>query len=122
MAKGKPQRKSPSSTSTPAVPAKPAASSRFDMTNAVEMAAAMVGNRARQTAKTPKKESLEFRLLREGVDDPGIQSIEDILDKTSTPAAKRSGGPAEQMVRQTGHHQSNGPDVARTGVPRRTGG
>src|SRR5277367_1297144 len=98
MAKGKSQRKAPSASSTPAAPAKPAASGRFDMTNAVEMAAAMVGNRARQTAKTPKKESLEFRLLKEGVDDPGIQSIEDILDKTSTQAAKRSGGPAEQMV------------------------
>jgi hypothetical protein len=125
MAKAKPQRKVPAGSSTPASAKLAAATGggRFDLTNAMETAAALVGNRARQTGKTPKKESLEFRMLKEGVNDPGIQSIEDILDKTSAPAARRgSGHVAEHGTRQGGHHQTTGADVTRTGVPRRTGG
>jgi hypothetical protein len=118
MSKPKPRRKPP----TPSSPgAKPAPS--FDATFAIEAAAAMVGGRsARATPKPVRRESLEFRLLKEEINEPGMQSLDQLLDSTDKTVSKRTHRPMEHNKGQVGHNQTFGADVNRSGVPRRTGG
>ena len=119
MPKPKPQRKPPA-----AKPALNQSKPSFDATFAIESAAAMVGGRsARMASKPVRQESLEFRLLKEEINEPGMQSLDQLLDKTDTTASKRSKMPLDRRDnRQVGHNQTFGADVNRSGVPRRTGG
>ncbi len=125
MAKQKPQRKPPASSSpSQQSAAKSAGGFRgIDPNFAVEAAAALMSARNKGVVKPgAKKESLEFRLLKEGINDPGTSSIDSILDKSDTTVSKRSGTPFQANRAQVGHNQTFGPDATRTGVPRRTGG
>jgi len=127
MAKQKPQRKPPTSAPSSNKPAGPPSSGGFrniDTNFAVEAAAALISSRNAKGANKagPKKESLEFRLLKEGINDPGTASIDSMLDKTDGTATKRSNAPFQENKAQVGHNQTFGPDATRTGVPRRTGG
>jgi hypothetical protein len=117
MAKSKPQRQPPkkSDSTTPA----------FDTTHAVEAAAAMIaGGRAPAAGKpTPRKQSLEFQHLKEGISQPGLQGLDKILDTTGSPSSKKSSVPFEHGGhKQVGHNQTSGGNVTRSGVPRRTAG
>jgi hypothetical protein len=120
MSKPKSQRKSPSSAAKPA--AHPSGPS-FDATFAIEAAAAMVGGRTSKTTPKPvRKESLEFRMLKEEINEPGFQSLDQLLDSTDKTVSKKTQRPIEHSKGQGGHNQTFGADVNRSGVPRRTGG
>jgi hypothetical protein len=125
MAKEKPKRKAPESSSKPS-PKQGGATSggpKFDATLAVESAAALISSRAPAAAgSTPRKESAAFRQLKESLNQQPTQAIGNLLDKAGTPGAKRSSAPYDQTKGQVGHNQTFGADVTRTGVPRRTGG
>jgi hypothetical protein len=128
MSKQKPQRKPPASNSPSAPKAAASASDGLrgiDTNFAVEAAAALISARNSKGAlkSGPKKESLEFRMLKEGIKDPGIASIDNLLEKTDGTASKRSSStPFQENRGQVGHNQTFGPDATRSGVPRRTGG
>jgi hypothetical protein len=121
--KPKPQRKSPTGSSPASKPKSAPVVPSFDATFAIEAAAAMVGGRSsKSTPKPVRKESLEFRLLKEEINEPGMLSLDQLLDKTDNTVSKRSHKPLEHNNRQVGHNQTFGADVNRSGVPRRTGG
>jgi hypothetical protein len=116
MAKPKPTRKPPANTSDSGV--------KFDTTRAVEAAAALIGKKNAVPSKaTPRKESVEFKMLKEGVNQPGLQGLDKILDTTGSVGSKKSNQPFEHKGdRQVGHNQTFGADVNRSSVPRRTAG
>jgi hypothetical protein len=120
MPKPKPVRKAPAKaaktkTGAPAI----------DTTAAVETAAAMITGKvsAPPSAQAPRKESSAFKQLKDGLNQPGGQSIGNLLDKTGSAAGKKSSLPFNHGgSRQVGHNQTFGADVNRAGLPRRTGG
>ncbi|HUB25433.1 MAG TPA: hypothetical protein VL992_08375 [Tepidisphaeraceae bacterium] len=117
MAKSKPQRKPPAKGESSAP--------SFDTSRAVEEAAALIaGGRSAAPAKpTPRKQSLEFQQLKEGINQPGIQGLDKILDTTGSASSKKSNTPfVHGGNKQVGHNQTFGADVTRSGVPRRTAG
>jgi len=67
-----------------------------------------------------RAESSTFKNLKESVQKPHLQGMNNLLNSTAPPAAKRSNLPFGQ--KQVGHNQTFGADVNRAGVPRRTGG
>jgi hypothetical protein len=104
-------------------PAKPAGGvPLIDTTFAVQAAAAMVGQKVSGAdASGGRKESAGFKQLKEGLNQPHLQSLGKVLDATGNTTAKKSAQPFTQ-TKQVGHNQTFGADVNRTGVPRRTGG
>jgi len=135
MAKQKPQRKPPAANSSQASSPKPSAPKantdglrRIDTTLAVEAAAAFISGRGGRgghnaaKAAGKKRESLEFQLLKEEINEPGLQSLDNMLEQTDSTATKRSSLPTEHFKGNVGHNQTFGPDLTRSGVPRRTGG
>jgi len=116
MAKPKPARKAP---------AKPASSGGvvFDASRAVEEAAALIGKKAAPAKQASRSESMEFKLLKEGISQPGLSGLDKVLDATAPATGKKSNQPFEHKGdRQVGHNQTFGADVTRSGVPRRTAG
>lgn len=71
-------------------------------------------------AGAPRAETSTFKNLKESVQKPHLQGMNNLLNSTAPPAAKRSNTPFGQ--KQVGHNQTFGADVNRAGVPRRTGG
>lgn len=67
-----------------------------------------------------KSESSTFKDLKESVNKPHLQGMNNLLNSTGTPVSKRSNTPFGH--KQVGHNQTFGADVNRSGVPRRTGG
>jgi hypothetical protein len=62
-------------------------------------------------------------MLKEGIDDPSLTSLDNMLDETdATTSARRSNAPTSHNKGQVGHNQTYGADVTRSGVPRRTAG
>jgi hypothetical protein len=117
MAKPKsPQKSSPAPTPKPAggVPL-------IDPSFAVQTAAALVGKKPAATAAV-HKESSTFKQLKEGLNQPPLKSIGNLLDKTGAGSSKKSGTPFTHASRQVGHNQTFGADATKSGVPRRTGG
>jgi hypothetical protein len=101
--------------------AKPAQAPLIDTSLAANAAAALVGNKAPLAGGSggKKKESAAFKQLKAG------------LNKPSAGALGGAFGPAGQSKKshqpfgggkQTGHSQTFGADVNRSGVPRRTPG
>lgn len=121
MPKPKPVRKPPTKSAKPKTGAAPA----IDTTAAVETAAALIAGKVAAPATTPapRKETSTFKQLKEGLNQPGGQSIGNLLDKTGGSAGKKSSLPFNHGgSRQVGHNQTFGADVNRAGLPRRTGG
>jgi len=120
MAKPKPQRKGPAKSAAPAASGAPV----FDASRAIEAAAVSIaGGKNAAPAKALRKESMEFKQLKEGVNQPGLQGLDKILDTTGSASSKKSSQPFEHKGnKQVGHNQTFGADVARSGVPRRTAG
>jgi hypothetical protein len=122
MAKPKTPKRIPPPSSKPQAAAKPAVAVA-DPTFAVQAAAAMVGQKVTgANSSGGKKESSTFKQLKEGLNKPAIQSINNLLDKTGSNTAKKSALPFSHNTKQVGHNQTFGADVNRAGVPRRTGG
>jgi len=72
-------------------------------------------------APANKPESSTFRHLKESLSKPHLSGMDNLLDSTAPPEARRSNQPFGQQ-KQVGHNQTFSADVNRTGVPRRTPG
>jgi hypothetical protein len=70
-------------------------------------------------AGATKQESALFRNIKAGASKPHSATMNTLLDKTHGPGAQPKNQP---FSKQVGHNQTFGPDVTRTGVPRRTSG
>jgi hypothetical protein len=119
MAKSK-STKNPAST--PIEPPATGGVPLIDPTFAVQAAAALVGRKAAAASGAPHKESSAFKQLKEGLNQPPLKSIGNLLDKTGAGSARKSGTPFDHASRQVGHNQTFGADASKSGVPRRTGG
>ncbi|MCC7351450.1 MAG: hypothetical protein IT446_12860 [Phycisphaerales bacterium] len=117
--------KKSTSSSTKSADKRPSAGSSaspIDTSLAAQSAAKLLLARA-NTANRPaeaKSESSAFKNLKDSVNKPHLQGMDNLLNSIGTPVAKRSNLPAGH--KQVGHNQTFGADVNRSGVPRRTGG
>jgi hypothetical protein len=118
MAKPKSTKKSPSAPTPNPVGGIPV----IDPTFAMQTAAALIGKKAAATSGAAHKESSTFKQLKEGLNQPPLKSIGNLLDKTGAGSSKKSGTPFTHASRQVGHNQTFGADASKSGVPRRTGG
>jgi hypothetical protein len=96
--------------------------SLIDTSLAAQSAAKLLVAKSHGTGQqtSAKTESDSFKNLKDSVNKPHLQGMDNLLNSTGLPAAKRSNTPFGH--KQVGHNQTFGADVNRTGVPRRTGG
>src|SRR5688500_14989703 len=116
--KASPKSGKPSTTTSPMMP-------MVDTNLAAQTAAAMLGaglgrRDQNQTAKEKREGSL-IRQLEADLNKGHSQTDSSVLDKGAPQGTKKPGGqPFGQ--KQVGRNQTDGADVNRSGVPRRTGG
>ncbi len=103
----------------------PAGTPTVDTNLAAESAARLLAagvNKPAGAAPAPAKtESSMFKQMKSGLAKPASQAMSNLLDKHGGPVGKKSGTPFTGG-KQTGHNQTFGADVNRSGVPRRTSG
>jgi hypothetical protein len=117
--------KKPAAAAPKASAAQPAQAPRIDTSLAANAAAAMVGNKAplpagsSSSAPKAKKESAAFKQLKAGLNKPSAGALGGAFGAggQSKKSHQNFGG-----GKQTGHSQTFGADVNRSGVPRRTPG
>jgi|GEM_PF-5985733 len=88
---------------------------------AAQEAAALISRKTGATGGVHKESSL-FKQMKEGLSESHMDGLGKMLDQTSTATGKKSAQPFNHNRGQTGHNQTYGADVNRTGVPRRTAG
>src|SRR4029077_9990265 len=66
----------------------------------------------------PKQESALFKQLKAGLSKPHSAAMSNLLDRSHGPEPVKS----HAQFKQLGRNQTFGPDVTRSGVPRRTPG
>jgi hypothetical protein len=117
--------KKPAAAAPKASAAQPAQAPRIDTSLAANAAAAMVGNKAplpagsSSSAPKAKKESAAFKQLKAGLNKPSAGALGGAFGAGGQ--SKKSHQPFGGG-KQTGHSQTFGADVNRSGVPRRTPG
>ena len=107
-----------------AKPAKPQAAGvpMIDTSLAAAAAARMLAFSKRAKDDQKKSESSLVKQIKNELNRPHAASVSNVLNKSMPQgAAKPSSLPFDQK-KQVGHNQTFGPDVTRTGVPRRTSG
>jgi hypothetical protein len=68
-----------------------------------------------------KRETSTFKQLKESLAKPHVASMNNLLNSTAAPGAKKGNLPLHGG-KQVGHNQTFGSDASRNFVPRRTGG
>lgn len=89
--------------------------------NAARMLAAGFSRRERHAQDDDeKKEGSLIKQLKAELNKPAAHAVSSVLDKSAGAGQKRPNLPFGR--KQVGHNQTFGPDLTRSGVPRRTGG
>ena len=116
--RGKAVRKPPARKA--AKPTARAGTPLIDTSLAAQAAAKMVAHRNRLNSPPgEKRESSAFKQLKQNLTNPIPHGPGGLLQN---PPPQRKGNLPLGGRNQVGHNQTFGPDVTRTGVPRRTGG
>src|SRR5438477_1319402 len=119
----KPASKSSSGAAAKKKPARSAGGApAIDTGLAANAAAAFVGNRlsANRGGAGTKPESSAFKQLKENLNKPHVQGLNNVLDNSSQ--VKKSNLPNTHGGKQVAQHQTYNADVTRSGVPRRNAG
>jgi hypothetical protein len=88
---------------------------------AARMLTAGRGRRDQGQAEEEKREGSLIKQLKADLNKGAAQSVSNILDK-GAPQGQRKPAGLPFGRKQVGHHQTHGPDITRSGVPRRTSG
>jgi hypothetical protein len=112
-AKKKPAAKTPKK----AEQAAPPAPQSFDASAAASSAAAFLANRVKTPAATGGNESASFKKLKAGLGQPASSPF-----GAAVKSGPATGQTTSAFKPQSGGSPAGGPNVARTGVPRRTSG
>jgi hypothetical protein len=100
--------------------ATPTVSPMIDTSLAAQAAASMLLNRQKRETDPGEKKGSLVQQLKQDLSKGHQQTVSGVLDKAAGAGQKRPNLPFGQ--KQVGHNQTFGPDLTRSGVPRRTSG